>query len=97
MYNRSREHVKDLKNNDKKSALKKHIVTEHPDEENRVEFDMILTGTFRKPTERLIDEGIRIKNHDEDTLLNSKSEYHGPSVKRRIIEGKTEKMQQMLL
>ena len=53
---------------------------------------MILTGTFRKPTERIIDEGIRIKNHDKDTLFNSKSEYHGPSVKRRVIEGKTEKL-----
>ena len=90
MYNRSREHVKDLKNNDKKSAFEKHIIEEHPDEKNEVDFDVILTGTFNKPTERLINEGIRIKNHEKNTLLNSKSEYHGPSVKRRTVEGKTE-------
>ena len=70
--------------------LKKHIINEHPNEQEKVEFDMILTGTFNKTTERIIEEGIRIKNHEKETLLNSKSEFHGPSVTRRIAEGKGE-------
>ena len=52
---------------------------------------MVITGTFQKPIERLIDEGIRIKNHRTETLLNSKSEFHGPSVLRRVLEGNKEK------
>ena len=33
--------------------------------------------------ETFINEGIRIKNKDEKSLLNSKAEYYGPSVKRK--------------
>ena len=51
---------------------------------------MIVTETFQKSIERIIDEGIRIKNHNKETLLNSKSEFHGPSMKRRVLEGNKE-------
>ena len=51
---------------------------------------MVLTGTFQKSYQRQIDEGIRINSHVKETLLNSKSEFRGPSIKRRIVEGRNE-------
>ena len=84
MYIRGREHLKDMEDPNKnyKSALKKHIVNEHHNEGEKVQFEMVLTGTFNKTVDRQIEEGIRIKNHERDTHLNSKSEFKGPSVFR---------------
>ena len=39
---------------------------------------------------RQIEEAIRSKNHDKETILNLKSEFYGPSMRRRILEGKVE-------
>ena len=87
LYLRGLEHLNDFNGNNKKSVMKKHVDSEHPEEKENVEFEMILTGTFRRPIERQIEERIRIKNHDEETILNSKSEYYGPCVVRRVAEG----------
>ena len=66
----------------------KHIKKEHSEEEEKVEFEMKITGRFKTPMARQLDEAIRIQNEKPDTILNSKSEYHGPAIKRKIIEGK---------
>ena len=63
--------------------LYKHVVDDHEEEEDIVDFEMTLTNCFKNPISRIINEGIRIKNKDPKTLLNSKSEFYGPSVKRR--------------
>ena len=61
----------------------KHIEDDHEHEKDKVEFEIFVTKSFNKPISRIIDEGLRIKNRDRDTLLNSKSEHYGPSVKRK--------------
>ena len=80
---RGNEHMKQLKNKDKNSVLYKHIQSVHAHEENIVKFQMIKTGSFRKPLSRQIDEGLRIKNADKKNLMNSKAEFHGPSIVRK--------------
>ena len=47
---------------------------------------MKMTKSFNVTITRLINEGIRIKNRKPDTLLDSKSEHHRPSVKRKVYE-----------
>ena len=64
----------------------KHIQKDHKNEENEVEFEMKMTKSFNRPISRIINEGIRIKNRDEETLLNSKNEHFGPSIKRKMFE-----------
>lgn len=49
---------------------------------------MKLTGVFTHPLRRQIQEGVSIKNTHKDELLNSKAEFHGPSVLRRVFEGR---------
>ena len=68
----------------------KHINNDHRNEKKDVEFDIKITKTFKTPMSRIIDEGIRIKNRDRTTLLNSKSEHYGPSVKRKVLENMVE-------
>ena len=83
-YVRSRgeEHIKALKRKDENSVLNKHLKNEHSEEENDVKFEMNLTGVFKTPLERQINEGNRIKNKQNNLLLNSKQEFHKPSVDR---------------
>ena len=86
MYLRGKEHLNQYKNNDKHSVMLKHIKTDHEKEAKKVEFEMKLVKTFKDPLSRIINEGIRIKNKERSSLLNSKSEHYGPSVKRKVIE-----------
>ena len=86
-YIRGREHQKLFKNKNKNSFMWKHAVTEHSQERNLVTFDMKITGKFSSPLRRQIFEGVSIKNQSQDENLNSKSEFHGPSVIRRTVEG----------
>ena len=66
----------------------KHITKEHAEEKDEVEFEMKVVGKFKHAMTRQIDEAIRIKNKNPETILNSKSEYHGPVVKRKVVEGR---------
>ena len=47
---------------------------------------MKILKKFRNPLSRQIDEGLRIKNKKLETLMNSKAEFHGPSIRRKIFE-----------
>ena len=75
-----------LKN--EKNPLYKHIKNDHVGEERKVRFQMKITGRFKSAMARQIDEGIRIQNDPPNSLLNSKSEFYGPAVKRKVLEGK---------
>lgn len=48
--------------NKKNSAINKHIETEYKISEKEVEFEMVMTGQFRKASSRQINESIKIKN-----------------------------------
>ena len=67
----------------------KHAKDEHPEDAENVSFDMTIRGIFNRPLRRQISEGVAIQNKKKEENLNSKSEYNGPSVKRRTIEGLT--------
>ena len=89
---RGKEHLRDLSKQSEKSALFKHILQDHKDEKDKVQFQMKITGRFKSAMNRQIDEGIRIQNMKQDCLLNSKNEFFGPAIKRKILEGKTKKI-----
>ena len=86
LYLRGREHLNQLKNEKSNSVMLKHNMNEHENELERVEYEMKITGSFRKPLGRIIDEGLRIKHTKKEELLNSKNEFFGPSVKRRTVK-----------
>ena len=86
LYLRGREHLNQLKNEKSNSVMLKHNMNEHENELERVEYEMKITGSFRKPLGRIIDEGLRIKHTKKEELLNSKNEFFGPSVKRRTLK-----------
>ena len=90
MYLRGLEHEDLFKKEDKNSVIFRHAKKVHEKEIKNVEFGMKIVKTFTKPISRIINEGIRIKNRDINTLLNTKHEYFGPSVKKRVIENSIE-------
>ena len=82
MYNRSKEHVKLLENKNENSPLYKHIKQKH-NENFSTKFEMKLAGCFKTPLQRITNEGVRIKNREDNQLMSSKKEFFGPSVKRK--------------
>ena len=82
-YLRQSEHARALEKKSKDSVLHKHVVSRHRDEQNMADFQMNITGCFTQPTSRIIDEGWRIQNCNPKHLLNSKTEFYGPSIKRK--------------
>ena len=87
---RGNEHMKALERKDDKSALYKHILSDHREEKQQVQFQMKVVGRFKTAISRQIDEGVRIQNKNSKFLLNSKTEFYGPAIKRKILEGKSE-------
>ena len=59
---------------------------DHSEEEEQVKFEVRVEGKFADALARQINEGIRISNKPPSTLLNSKAEFHGPSVKRKVYD-----------
>ena len=68
-----------------------HIEADHKEEEDQVTFEMKVVGRFKDPMSRQIDEAIRINNREPKTLLNSKNEYYGPVIRRKVLENKATK------
>ena len=85
-YLRQREHMKELEKKSKRSVLFKHVMNDHRNEEDDVEFEMKIVGRFTSALNRQVDESIRIRNKPPSSLLNSKSEFYGPCIKRKVYE-----------
>ena len=66
----------------------RHIIEDHQNEETETSFRMKITGRFKKPMIRQLDEAIRIQRKDPKALLNSKKEYYGPAIQRKVLERK---------
>ena len=64
----------------------KHVTNDHKDEEESVSFKMKILGKFKDPLSRQIRESLEIKNREPASLLNSKSEFYGPCVKRKVYD-----------
>ena len=86
MYTRSLEHQRLYKNKHHSSFMYKHALQDHSESPDQVKYTMSLAGTHRNSLSRIINEGIRIKERRPEELLNSKREFHGPSVKRRVLK-----------
>ena len=93
MYIRGKEHKKQYEMKLTNSVMYKHVTKEHKSEEEDVKFQMKLSGVFKAPLPRIINEGIRIKQRSPEELLNSKMEYFGPSIKRKTLHWKTQNQQ----
>ena len=78
--------MRGLRKKNEGNPLYKHKVNDHPNE--KAEFKMEVGKQFRDPLTRLANEGVRIRNRKSHELLNSKSEFHQPSVVRLQVENK---------
>ena len=83
---RGNEDLRDLENKNERSVLHRHVKKEHQNEENTVKFKMKIVGKFKTAMSRQINEGIRIKNKNPGNILNSKAEFYGPAIQRKVLE-----------
>ena len=65
------------------------IKEDHKSEENDVNFSMRVTGIFKNPMTRQLDEACRIQRKNPKLLLNSKKEFYGPAIARKVLENKS--------
>ena len=72
--------MKDLEKKNEKGVLHKHVIKEHPKEEDKVIFRMKVVGNFKTQISRQINEGVRIKNNNPVDILNLKAEFHGLAI-----------------
>ena len=85
-YLRSREHQSELRKQSTTSVMYKHIMDEHRDEQSYVNSEMKIVGKFKSLLSRQINESWRICSKVPSLIPNSKSEFYGPCIKRKIME-----------
>ena len=83
---RGAEHVRDLEGGKEKSALFKHKMNDHQNED--VKFQMKITNKFKDALTRQANEAVRIYGVPGSNLLNSKSEFNHPPMARVVVEKK---------
>ena len=64
--------------------LYKHQISEHQDIE--ANFKMEITGLFKDALSRQANEAVRIKNHQNSEIMNSKSEFNHPPITRIVVQ-----------
>ena len=84
MYVRGKEHLNAIGNptNHKHNAFAKHIIEQHSDEREDVKFDIDIIGSFKRPLQRQIREGVEIINCKGDIIMNSKIDHFQPAINR---------------
>ena len=71
------------KNADKKNAFVKHSLNKHPEHlRDPSIFEFKVNSTFKSCLDRQVREGVNIASDKSDELMNSKTEYHQPSITR---------------
>ena len=72
-YVRGRQHAAAIREpeRNKSNAFAKHL-REHHDGERDVKFEMDIVGSYKRPIERQLREGVEIARAEVDMLLNSK-------------------------
>ena len=81
---RGSEHFRDYEKKSKNSVMWKHVSSEHKDEQKDVKFEMNITGKFNSALARQIHEARNIRNENPANLMNSKSEFYRPCIKRKV-------------
>ena len=64
----------------------KHQMLDHKEE--KVEFDLEITGIFKDALSRQANESVRIYSRQSSEILNSKIEFHHPPTARVVVERK---------
>ena len=76
-------HKKDIEEKNTENAFAKHLEKFHPEKvHNTTAFKLKVESTHKKCLERQVTEGVYISNSEADYVLNSKSEYMQPEVRR---------------
>ena len=83
---RGAEHLADLKHNRPRGVLYKHKEIEHKSEDMKITMEII--KKFKDPLTRHANEAVRIdhRGKNENHLLNSKSEFNHPPIKRIVVQ-----------
>ena len=81
---RGKEHDRDLRLGDKKNGLVRHMMDEHEGQDN--EFQMAVIAKHRGCLGRQVEEAVRIRESEGETLLNLKAEFMQPHLIRLEIE-----------
>jgi len=81
-YTRGRQHMDAMDNPEsyKSNAFVKHMVEEH--DSRVVDFKVNVMGSYRKPLERQVREGVEIWRTEADTVMNSKMDHYQPVMRR---------------
>ena len=82
-YERGKQHTEGLTKKVDDNPIWKHSQLVH-NSDNKVSFSMHVKGRFRKPMERQENEAIRIRESVSVQQLNSKKEFHQPTIIRLI-------------
>ena len=65
------------------NALAKHLANDHPDKEgDQTVFQYKVESTDKSCLQRQVREGANLAASDADNILNSRTEYHQPSLQR---------------
>jgi hypothetical protein len=79
-YSRGLEHLAGLKNEKEDNPLWKHCQIQHMGQ--KVAFKMVCLKSFKTAFMRPVNEGVRIACCEADICMNSKAEFHQPSIVR---------------
>ena len=86
LFERSREHWKQWKSNDKRSHIRKHMELAHKETE-KPDFVMRAVSYHRSALTRQVGEAVRIgRRGGAGQILNSKSEYDRCHIPRLVVE-----------
>ena len=69
------------------NPLVKHLKQSHRNSKKKVTFDFAITGKFKTPLARQVDEALRISSSVKQiNILNSKSEFNRAPIARVIVD-----------
>ena len=84
--------MKALKDKDKKNALAMHTLLDHPGQEGQ--FRMTVIGQPRGAFTRQQQEGIEMRYSKAKNTINSKTDFHQPSMVRlAVVDGNSQEEQ----
>ena len=88
------EHIAAIQNKDEKNAFSKHLTLHHPEEEGNINaFKFALVELHNKPLPRLTSESCFIHHNKVDLPMNSKAEWHQPTVGRVVVTRELEELE----
>ena len=82
---RTKEHVSSIRRGNPANPMVKHNITMHPNAKPL--FGIKILGAFKDPLSRQAEEGVRIYSANPNKIMNSKTEFHHPALKRISLIG----------